>query len=100
MNHRAILCYRAGPRPVRPTRSLRQLRVPRQLTCRRTGGPVQVATRSSETVTPSPFKTHFDHVRDRRSDAEGEALLAEALARRAAINRRADPYDSTCGTLS
>lgn len=26
------------------------------------------------------FKTHFDYVRERRTDAEGEALIAEAIA--------------------
>jgi RNA polymerase-binding protein len=125
MKNRAIPCYRTGhPRPVRPTRSQRGQREPHHLTYRRTDGhhtrPVtetsavvveqwmrrcgrsagQDPTLSSDSVTPSPFKTHFDHVRDRRSDAEGEALLAEALARRAAINRCADPRDSACGTLS
>ncbi len=31
-----------------------------------------------------PFKTHLAYVRERRSDAEGEALLADALAKVAA----------------
>ena len=28
-----------------------------------------------------PYKTHLDYVKERRSDSDGEALLAEALAR-------------------
>ncbi len=28
-----------------------------------------------------PYKTHLAYVRERRSDADGEAILAEALAR-------------------
>jgi RNA polymerase-binding protein len=34
-----------------------------------------------EEVAVAPFKTHLDYVRERRSDAEAEILLAEALAR-------------------
>jgi hypothetical protein len=34
-----------------------------------------------ERVAVVPFKTHLDYVRERRSDAEAEILLAEALAR-------------------
>lgn len=34
-----------------------------------------------EPVQVVPFKTHMDYLRERRSDAEGEILLAEALAR-------------------
>jgi hypothetical protein len=38
-----------------------------------------------QTQPPEPvarqFKTHFEYVQDRRTDAEGEALLAEALTR-------------------
>jgi hypothetical protein len=30
---------------------------------------------------PAPFKTHLAYVKERRSDAEGEALVAEALVR-------------------
>jgi hypothetical protein len=32
-------------------------------------------------VPVAPYKTHLAYVRERRSDAEGEILLAEALAR-------------------
>lgn len=28
-----------------------------------------------------PYKTHLAYVRERRSDADGEAILAEALAK-------------------
>jgi hypothetical protein len=28
-----------------------------------------------------PYKTHLAYVKERRSDADGEAILAEALAR-------------------
>lgn len=30
---------------------------------------------------PEPYKTHLAYVKERRTDAEGEILLAEALAR-------------------
>jgi hypothetical protein len=30
---------------------------------------------------PEPYKTHLAYVKERRSDADGEAILAEALAR-------------------
>lgn len=36
-----------------------------------------------------PFKTHLAYVKERRSDSEGEALLAEALAKVA--SRRTPP---------
>lgn len=32
-------------------------------------------------VPAAPYKTHLEYVRERRSDAEAEILLAEALAR-------------------
>ncbi|NMI01354.1 RNA polymerase-binding protein RbpA [Pseudonocardia acidicola] len=41
----------------------------------------QDQTQPPEPVGERPFKTHFDYVQDRRTDAEGETLLAEALAR-------------------
>ncbi|MGC5033290.1 RNA polymerase-binding protein RbpA [Micromonospora sp. DT229] len=31
-------------------------------------------------VTSEPYKTHLAYVKERRTDAEGEAILAEALA--------------------
>lgn len=34
-----------------------------------------------EQVAAAPYKTHLDYLRERRSDAEAEILLAEALAR-------------------
>jgi RNA polymerase-binding protein len=34
-----------------------------------------------ERVPVAPFKTHLDYLRERRSDADAEILLAEALAR-------------------
>lgn len=37
-----------------------------------------------------PFKSHLAYVRERRSDAEGEALLAEALAN---IKNKRTPTD-------
>lgn len=39
-----------------------------------------------EQVPVAPFKTHLQYVRERRSDAEAEILLAEALARVRAID--------------
>ncbi|MEH0842296.1 RNA polymerase-binding protein RbpA [Micromonospora sp. CPCC 205711] len=36
-------------------------------------------------VRPEPYKTHLAYVKERRSPAEGEAILAEALA---ALRRR------------
>ena len=39
-----------------------------------------------------PYKTHLAYVRERRNDADGEAILAEALAKRsAASNGRYEP---------
>ena len=32
-------------------------------------------------VPAAPYKTHLEYVRERRSEAEAEILLAEALAR-------------------
>jgi hypothetical protein len=36
-----------------------------------------------------PYKSHLAYVKERRSDADGEALLAEALAK---IQDRRTPY--------
>lgn len=44
-------------------------------------------TRQPEPVIVTPHKTHFDHLRERRSDAEGQVLVAEALDRLRATRR-------------
>ena len=47
--------------------------------CRQPAGPDRD---NPPSATPAaPFKTHLEYVRERRSDADGEKLLTEALAR-------------------
>lgn len=57
--------------------------VPQTWDCPRCGFP---AGRDSENPPPAPrnapYKTHLAYVRERRSDADGAAILNEALARR------------------
>lgn len=56
--------------------------VPEVWDCRDCGFPAGLdADNPPPTVVIAPFKTHFAYVRDRRSDADGEVLLAEALAK-------------------
>lgn len=43
--------------------------------------------RARASTPAGPLRTHFDRVRERRTDAEGQALLDEALARRRAALR-------------
>jgi hypothetical protein len=48
------------------------------------GGPLQSVvptTPSPDAAVVAPSMTHFDHLQARRTDAQSEALLAEALAR-------------------
>jgi len=50
--------------------------------CPRCGLPAgQDQTAPPERPRPEPYKTHLAYVKERRSDADGEAILAEALAR-------------------
>ena len=56
--------------------------VPEMWDCPRCGYPA--GTNKDETPAPpktEPYKTHLAYVRERRSDADGDALLEEALNR-------------------
>ena len=57
--------------------------------CPRCGSPAGL-DRSTPPEIPrnEPYKSHLAYVKERRSDADGEALLAEALAR---VNGRRTP---------
>ena len=62
--------------------------VPGVWDCRGCGRPAGVdRDNPPPAVLVAPFKTHLAYVRERRSDAEGEVLLAEALARLRAPSR-------------
>lgn len=50
--------------------------------CPRCGFPVSPGPgQSAGPPRTEPYKTHLAYVRERRSDADGEAILAEALAK-------------------
>jgi hypothetical protein len=50
--------------------------------CPRCGFPAgQNEQRPPDAPRNEPYKTHLAYVKERRSDADGEAILAEALAR-------------------
>ena len=56
--------------------------VPEQWDCRDCGFPAGLdAENPPPTLVVAPFKTHLAYVRDRRSDADAEVILAEALAK-------------------
>jgi len=56
--------------------------VPETWDCHRCGQPAgQDRDNPPSAVTVEPYKTHLAYVRERRSDADVEVLLAEALAR-------------------
>lgn len=56
--------------------------VPELWECRDCGFPAGLdADNPPPTVVAAPFKTHLAYVRDRRSEADAEILLAEALAK-------------------
>ena len=44
-------------------------------------GPMGEAERGESAPRVEPYKTHLAYVKERRSDSDGEAILAEALAR-------------------
>ena len=46
---------------------------------RQPGGPERAEPPAPPRV--EPYKTHLAYVKERRSDSDGEAILAEALAR-------------------
>ena len=56
--------------------------IPDQWECPRCGFPAG-QSKDSPPAPPrvEPYKTHLAYVKERRSDADGEAILAEALAR-------------------
>ncbi|MFD0393060.1 RNA polymerase-binding protein RbpA [Streptomyces nogalater] len=54
--------------------------VPETWDCPRCGFPARTGTTRAPPRT-EPYKTHLAYVRERRSDADGEAILAEALAK-------------------
>jgi len=50
--------------------------------CPRCGFPAgRNEQRPPDATSNEPYKTHLAYVKERRSDADGEAILAEALAR-------------------
>jgi hypothetical protein len=56
--------------------------VPQIWDCHACGEPAGTDPDNPPTAAPTaPFKTHLAYVRERRSDADAEILLAEALAR-------------------
>jgi len=56
--------------------------LPEQWDCRECGGPAGLDAENPPAATvTAPFKSHLAYVRDRRSEAEAEILLAEALAK-------------------
>jgi hypothetical protein len=59
-----------------------EVAVPVLWECPRCGLPAgQDQSAPPEPPRPEPYKTHLAYVKERRSDADGEALLAEALER-------------------
>jgi hypothetical protein len=70
----------ANGHQTRPSFSLRA-EVPQSWDCRRCGLPAGTDRENPpEPPTQRPFKSHIAYVMERRSTADGEALLAEALA--------------------
>ncbi|MDS1268735.1 RNA polymerase-binding protein RbpA [Lipingzhangella sp. LS1_29] len=56
--------------------------VPEEWECPRCGFPAgKDRTQPPEPPRTEPYKTHLAYVKERRSDADGEAILEEALAR-------------------
>ena len=56
--------------------------VPESWECHGCGQPAGLDRDNPPSAAPAaPFKTHLAYVRERRSDADGERLLAEALAK-------------------
>jgi predicted amidophosphoribosyltransferase len=56
--------------------------IPEVWDCPRCGSPAGQNEQRPPAVTRNePYKTHLAYVKERRSDADGEAILAEALAR-------------------
>lgn len=56
--------------------------VPESWDCPRCGMPSSVDADNRPTAKKiEPYKTHLAYVKERRSDADGEAILAEALAK-------------------
>ncbi|GAA4895473.1 RNA polymerase binding protein RbpA [Stackebrandtia albiflava] len=70
----------ANGHQTRPSFAIRA-EIPTTWECRRCGLPAGTDPESPpERPTSRPYKTHLAYVMERRSAAEGEALLAEALA--------------------
>ena len=56
--------------------------VPEAWDCPRCGLPTSTDSNNPPPPTKiEPYKTHLAYVKERRSDADGEAILAEALAK-------------------
>lgn len=63
--------------------------IPEQWDCPRCGWPAsQDRANPPARPTNEPYKTHLAYVRERRNDEEGEAILAEALAKLREKTRR------------
>ena len=67
--------------------------IPETWECPRCGNPAgQNEQQPPDPPRVEPYKTHLAYVKERRSDSDGEAILAEALARlRGAATARAAP---------
>jgi hypothetical protein len=64
------------------TRFAATAEIPEQWDCRDCGHPAgQDADNPPAAMVVAPYKSHLAYVRDRRSDADAEILLAEALAK-------------------
>ncbi|MET7638985.1 RNA polymerase-binding protein RbpA [Streptomyces sp. NPDC005438] len=60
----------------------REAEVPESWDCTRCGLPAGMERDNPpEPPRTAPYKTHLAYVRERRTDADGEAILAEALAK-------------------
>lgn len=58
-----------------------EAQVPELWVCPRCGQPAGRDRDNPPAITPASYKTHLDCVRERRTDADAELLLNEALAR-------------------
>ncbi|MBR7835678.1 RNA polymerase-binding protein RbpA [Actinospica durhamensis] len=65
-----------------PTRFAAEAVVPEEWECHRCGMPAGQDQENPPAATRvAPYKTHLAYVRERRSDADAEILLAQALAK-------------------
>jgi hypothetical protein len=88
---RRLVAYYCAHDHVTPMRFAEDVTPPETWDCPRCGLPAgQDPAAPPPVPRAEPYKTHLAYVRERRSDAEGNALLDEALAR---INQRRTAAD-------